>query len=263
MNTKLQFKHILIISLLLTSLVIFNGCKFLGFRDESEWGHCGGCIDSDDDNVIDQKVIDLQYDFEKLEKIFTVYEEYYTFKRKEFNEFYKTRNRFNNSFFLVIPRYENRNRTIIFIAHKENFEAEYQAFRKILSSLEGTYKLYIYLETPNLLYVEKITGEIIYSKVTLSEISIHSNEPSWYYIKGKGTVKSVYLTGQHEVMGIENALTVENIYIHSTERLKSFTCNMDSTRLFYTNGTIRDNTVFPNLFDKPSKLKKIDMRNTE
>ena len=184
-------------------------------------------------------------------------------ENRSVEDLYKTQNRFNKSFFKVKTPTNSEFYKITFIAHKDNFEAEYQAFRKELSSLEGTYKLYIYLETPNLLYVEKITGEIIYSKVTLSELSIHSNEPSWYYIKGKGTVKSVYLTGQHEVMGVEKALTVENIYILSTERLKSFTCNMDSTRLFYTNGTIRDNTVFPNLFDKPSKLKKIDMRNTE
>ncbi len=64
-------------------------------------------------------------------------------------------------------------------------------------------------------------------------------------------------------MGIEKALTVENIYIHSTDRLREFTSNMDSTTLFYTNGKIRDKNVFPNLFDKPSKLKKIEMLNTE
>jgi hypothetical protein len=212
---------------------------------------------------IDQKVRDLQFNLEQLEKTFTIYANLFQNPPKDFYDIYKTRNNFMYSFFYVIPYYERKQETIIFVAHKENFEDTFQDFRKKIQTLEGTYKLYIYLETPNLLYVEKITGAIIYSKVTLSEISIHSNEPSWYFIKGNGTVKSVYLTGQHEVMGIEKALTVENIYIHSTDRLREFTSNMDSTTLFYTNGKIRDKNVFPNLFDKPSKLKKIEMLNTE
>jgi len=233
----------------------------LGFRDESEWGHCG-TDDGSNDIVIDQKIRDLEFELELLQKSITN-QDTLNYQTNHILDINKTQDIFSKSFFKIFPSNDRVNNTIIFIAHKDNFEVEYQAFRKELSSLEGTYKLYIYLETPNLLYVEKITGEIIYSKVTLSEISIHSNEPSWYYIKGKGSVKSVYLTGQHEVMGIEKSLTVENIYIHSTERLREFTCNMDSNTLFYTNGKIRDKNVFPNLFDKPSKLKKIEMLNTE
>ena len=260
MNIKQRINHLLLLSLLFTSLCIFNGCRFLGFRDESEWNWCGQEVEESVGSSYDRE---LAIELELLQKTFTLEQKPINLENRSVEDLYKTQNRFNKSFFKVKTPTNSEFNKITFIAHKDNFEAEYQAFRKELSSLEGTYKLYIYLETPNLLYVEKITGEIIYSKVTLSELSIHSNEPSWYYIKGKGTVKSVYLTGQHEVMGVEKALTVENIYILSTERLKSFTCNMDSTRLFYTNGTIRDNTVFPNLFDKPSKLKKIDMRNTE
>jgi hypothetical protein len=262
MKTKQLFNHLLLLLLLFTSLGIFNGCRFLGFRDKSN-EQLWDCEEIGYDHVfIDQKVRDLENELELLKKSLTN-QDTINFQTNQILDINKTQDIFSKSFFKFFPSNDRVTNTIIFIAHEDNFEGEFQAFRIELSSLEGVYKLYIYLETPNLLYVEKITGEIIYSKVTLSEISIHSNEPSWYYIKGKGTVKSVYLTDQHEVMGIEKALTVENIYIHSTERLKTFTCNMDSTRLFYTNGTIRDNSVFPNLFDKPSKLKKIDMRNSE
>lgn len=255
-------KLVLLICLLLTSLILFNGCRMLGIRwgkQPIEWN----CEVEIEENYGTKEDRDLAVELELLQKTFTMEKLPLIMNNRSVEDLYKIQNRFNKSFFKVKTPTNSEFKKIIFIAHKDNFEAEYQAFRKVLSSLEGTYKLYIYLETPNLLYVEKITGEIIYSKVTLSEISIHSNEPSWYYIKGKGTVKSVYLTGHHEIMGIEKSLTVENIYIHSTERLREFTCNMDSTSLFYTNGKIRDKNVFPNLFDKPSKLKKIEMLNTE
>lgn len=257
-------KLVLLIFLYLTPLIIFNGCRIFGIRENKEPIEWNCYDDGENENIIiDQRVKDLQFDLEQLENTFTKYANLLQNPPKDLYYIYKTRNIFNKSLFLIIPHYDNRNRTIVFIAHKDNFDEKMLEFRQKLQNLEGTYKLYIYLETPNLLYVEKITGAIIYSKVTLSEISIHSNEPSWYYIKGKGTVKSVYLTGHHEIMGIEKSLTVENIYIHSTERLREFTCNMDSTTLFYTNGKIRDKNVFPNLFDKPSKLKKIEMLNIE
>ena len=123
--------------------------------------------------------------------------------------------------------------------------------------------MYIYLATKNLLYVEKITGAIANSNVKLYHISIHSNEPSWYYIKGKGIIESVFLTGNHEVMGVEKSLLVKEVYIHTNEKLQEFTWNMDSTTVFYSNGIIAKKSVFQELFDKPNSLHTLDIRDSE
>ena len=247
--------------ILLIVIIVFNGCKQLGIRENrAEFKFCGN-----DENyeTEDERNKRLEAEKERLKHTFT----FETVPNKEYlhySMFVQDKQRkFKESSFTFNHHSSELYSNIVFIAHKDKFDETFEEFTRELQSLSGPYKLYIYLATKNLLYVEKITDALANSNVKLYHISIHSNEPSWYYIKGKGVIESVFLTGNHEVMGVEKSLFVKEVYIHSNEKLQEFTWNMDSTTVFYSNGIVAKKSVIQELFNKPNSLHTLDIRNSE
>lgn len=265
-----SYKFLLLTLLFFTSLIIFNGCRMLGFKENEKKG-IAVCGENNGEETEDERNRRLKAESEIQKRLVEERRKYtFTFENVPFK---------NKIHYLVVIQdfkrklqessftfYHHRNKylsNIVFIAHKNNFEETFEDFTRELQSLSGPYKLYIYLATKNLLYVEKITGAIANSNVKLYHISIHSSEPSWYYIKGKGIIESVFLTGNHEVMGVEKSLLVKEVYIHTNEKLREFTWNMDSTTVFYSNGIVAKKSVFQELFDKPNSLHTLDIRDSE
>jgi len=233
----------------------------LGIRDESDWGHCGQYYENLENERIAKE--NKRKEIERLKNTFT-FESVPNKNKNHYSMFVQDKVRkFEESSFTFYHHSNKYLSNIVFIAHKNNFEETFEDFTRELQSLSGPYKLYIYLATKNLLYVEKITGAIANSNVKLYHISIHSNEPSWYYIKGKGIIESVFLTGNHEVMGVEKSLLVKEVYINANEKLQEFTWNMDSTTIFYSKGIVAKKSVYQELFDKPNSLHTLDIRDSE
>lgn len=257
-----SLKLVLLIILLLTPLVIFNACRMLGIRENEKevFITCGNVNNYETE---DEKNKRLEAEKERLKHTFT-FETVPNKNKNHYSLFVQDKVRkFEESSFTFNHHSNKYLSNIVFIAHKNNFEETFEDFSREIQSLSGPYKLYIYLATKNLLYVEKITGAIANSNVKLYHISIHSNEPSWYYIKGNSIIESVFLTGNHEVMGVEKSLFVKEVYIHANEKLQEFTWNMDSTTVFYSKGKVAKKSVFQELFDKPNSLHTLDIRDSE
>lgn len=263
MYTSQSIKFVVIILITLTSLVIFNGCKMLGIKenkDETGLGRCGQYYeDLENERIAKENKLK---EIERLKHTFTF--EAVPNKDNYYSMFVQDKVRkFQESSFSFNHHNKKYLSNIIFIAHKEEFDETFEEFTRELQSLSGPYKLYIYLATKNLLYVEKITGALANSNVKLYHISIHSYEPSWYYIKGNGIIESIFLTGNHEVMGVEKSLYAKEVYIHANEKLQEFTWNMDSTTVFYSKGKVARKSVFQELFDKPNSLQTLDIRDSQ
>lgn len=261
------------IILFLTPLIIFNGCRMLGIRENKKQGIpiCGEepeVVLSEEErerNRKEQQRIELlRKEYEEIPKRTFIYDNIPSKMKVFYESFIKNENlKTNSSSFEIINQNNFERKIIYFIAHEVGFEETFRDFQKTLEQHTGAVNLYLHLATKNLLYVEKITNEINNSKVNLHHICIHSNEPSWYYIKGTKQIDAIFLTGEHEIIGVEKSATVREIYIESHRKLKEFTCNMDKTELFFSNGKINDKTVFPDLFNKPKKLQTVDIRHSD
>lgn len=265
-------KLLLLIFLLLTPLVIFNGCRIFGIRENSRaipiCGEEPEVILTEEERERNRKEQQrqelLRKEYEEIPKRTFIYDNIPS-KMKVFYESFIKNEQLNTttSSFEFIHQNKYERKIIVFIAHQDNFEIIFNSFKKSLEQHTGNADLYLYLATKNLLYVERITNEVNNSNVTLHNICIHSNELSWYYIKGTKQIDAILLTGEHEIIGIEKSATVREIYIESHRKLKQFTCNMDKTELFFSNGKINNKTVFPDLFNKPKNLQTVDIRHSD
>ena len=272
MKTKQRINHLLLLSLLFTSLCIFNGCKQLGIRENREaipiCGEEPEVILTEEERERNRKEIQrqelLRKEYEEIPKRTFLYDNIPSKMKVFYESFIKNEKlKTTTSSFEFINQNKYDRKIIVFIAHENNFETIFNSFKKTLEQHSGTVNLYLFLATKNLLYVEKITNEINNSKVNLHHICIHSKEPSWYYVKGTKHIDAILLTGEHEIIGVENSASVREIYIESHRKLKQFTCNMDKTELFFSNGRINDKSVFPDLFNKPKKLQTVDIRHSD
>ncbi|MCU0825245.1 MAG: hypothetical protein MUF77_11455 [Leptospira sp.] len=261
---------LLLFSILLTPFVVINGCRMLGIKENEKKGIsvCGENNGEETDDEINRR---LKAESERQKSLAEERRKYtYTFENvPNKNKIHYMvviqdyKRKFQESSFTFYHHSNKLLSNIVFIAHENKFDETFEEFTKELQSLSGPYKLYIYLATKNLLYVEKITNAIANSNVKLYHISIHSNEPSWYYIKGKGVIESVFLTGNHEIMGVEKSLFVKEVYIHANEKLQEFTWNMDSTTVFDSKGKVAKKNLFQKLFDKPNSLLTLEIQDSE
>lgn len=257
-------------SILLTPFVVINGCRMLGIKENEKKGIsvCGENNGEETDDEINRR---LKAESERQKSLAEERRKYtYTFENvPNKNKIHYMvviqdyKRKFQESSFTFYHHSNKLLSNIVFIAHENKFDETFEELTKELQTLSGPYKLYIYLATKNLLYVEKITDAIANSNVKLYHISIHCNEPSWYYIKGKGVIESVFLTGNHEIMGVEKSLLVKEVYILANENLKEFTWNMDSTTVFYSKGKVAKKTLFQKLFDKPNSLLTLEIQDSE
>lgn len=267
-SKTITFKFVFLFTFLITSLIIFNSCKQLGVRENREmfeWEN------GENDFLSEMEVNKrLELEFEILQYAFTFEKDPKDMKSKFSLDIYEEQNRFEKSMYKIKTHHHRGYTNLIFIAHKDNFDDTFQEFKKELPNINKEYPLLssefhllIYLESKNQLYVEKITKEIVNSKLKLKKIYIHSNEPSSFTINGNVNLESIHLTGNHEVIDIENSLKINKINIHSTERLQSFTCNLESTTSFFSNGKVIGKNVLKDVFKNSFKLKHFEIRNSE